>query len=201
MDDATRRILRANVLATVEQEVSALFDQMVDADVLPLEQAELLTRTRILALGADLLAAGVAARGTGKTGARVDCPCGGQATFEGYRPTGVQTLVGWIEVRRAYEHCGACRHGQVPLDQSLGLARDSHSPRVRHLASQFGALLPCSQAAATLTAAAGLQLSPSTLRVVSEAVGMRREVALGQQVTHAWRDGVPEATVPASARL
>ncbi|MDQ3549652.1 MAG: ISKra4 family transposase [Chloroflexota bacterium] len=197
MDDTMRQV----VVAAVEQEVSALFDALVAPSALDLEQAERLLRAGVLAIGARVLAAGLAARGTGKAGPRVSCACGGQATFEGYRSKAVQTLVGWIAVRRAYYHCPACHHGQVPLDQSLALGRDSHSPMVRRLASQFGALVPFAQAAATLADAASIQLSPSTVRVVSEAVGARRDSELLQQVTRAWQDGLSALTAPATARL
>jgi hypothetical protein len=201
MDDTMRVAMRAEVVGAVEQEVSAWFDALTEPAAFDLEQAEQVMRAGVLALGARVLAAGLAARGTGKAGPRWTCPCGNQARFEGYRTTAVQTLVGWIELRRAYYHCAACGHGHAPLDQLLGLGRDSHSPMVRRLASQFGALLPFGQAAATLAAAARIQLSPSTVRVVSEAVGARRDAALNQQVADAWRDGLPDLAGPAPQRL
>lgn len=201
MDDIMRVRVRAEVLAAVEHEVAALLDALSTCATAQLDQAEHLTHAGVLAIGTRVLAAGVAMRGTGKAGACLPCPCGGEATCEGYRTKAVQTVVGWIEVRRAYYHCGTCHHGHAPLDQGLGLGRDSHSPLVRRLASRFGALLPFTQAAATLAVATHIQLSPSTVRVVTEAVGTRREVALRQQVEQAWRDGLPETTVPASARL
>lgn len=197
MDDT----MRAEVLAAVEQEVSTLLDALSTAATLTLEQAEHLTRTGVLAIGARVLGAGVAARGTGKGGPRCPCPCGGTATCEGYRSKAVQTVVGWIVVRRAYYHCGACHHGYAPLDRSLGVGRDSHSPLVRRLATQLGAVLPFAMAAATLTDTAAIRLSASTVRVVSEAVGLRREASVRQQVSAAWRDGLPETTQPAPDRL
>lgn len=197
MDDT----MRAVVMAAVAEEVSALLDSLVVPGALHLEQAEQLTRTSVLGIGARVLAAGLLARGTGNAGPRRACACGGQATFEGYRTKAVQTLVGWITVRRAYYHCGQCHHGHAPLDQPLGLGRDSHSPMVRRLASQFGALLPFAQAAATLTAAASIHLSPSTVQVVSEAVGARRDDVLSQQVDRAWQDGLPPVPGPGPSRL
>lgn len=191
----------ATIMAAISADLSALMTTLLETEGDDLGNAEQVTRQRLHQVGATLLERCLAARGTGKVGARVPCSCGAAATFEGYRSKGVQTLVGWIEVRRAYYHCTACQHGHVPLDRSLGLARDSHSPGVRRLASQFGALLPFGQAAATLADAADIQLSPSTVRVVSEAVGARREEDLTQQVVDAWRDGLPEVTGPAPARL
>jgi len=76
--------------------------------------------------------------------------------FEGYRPKEVQTLLGWITVERAYDRCPECSAGMVPLDATLGVARDSHSPGVRRLACRFGALLPFAQAAPTVEEAAGV---------------------------------------------
>jgi hypothetical protein len=69
------------------------------------------------------------------------------------------------------------------------LGRDSHSPGVRRLASRFGALVPFGEAAATLAEAAGIQLSPSTVRIVTEGVGAVREQAMQAAITAAWAQG------------
>ena len=187
MDDSTG----AGVLAAVGADLAGLWEDVVRAEAVDLERAEGMVRDRMLAIGARLLAAGLAARGTGKTGARRPCPCGGAATCEGYRLKGVQTVVGWISVRRAYYACPRCGHGHCPLDGALGLARDSLSPGVRRLACRFGALLPFAEAAQSLAAAARVQLSASTVRSVTEAVGARREQALAAEIAVAWRQGLP----------
>jgi hypothetical protein len=197
VDDSTRLA----VLEAIHADLAALLAWVQQTPELDLATAEQMTRQRLLAAGAQLLSAGLAARGTGKTGSEIACACGGRATFEGYRPKGVQTLVGWVTVRRAYYACARCGHGVCPLDAALGLARDSHSPGVRRLASQFGALLPFGPAAATLAAAAGVQLSRSALRVVTEAAGTRRERALASDEEQAWTTGVPLARAAAPDRL
>ena len=197
MDDSTRPA----VLAEVAAELAALLEWVVAAAEPGLEGAEQAVRTRVLAVGGRLLEAGLAARGTGKGGPRRPCPCGAAAGFEGYRRKAVQTLVGWIVVRRAYYACSACGRGHCPLDAALGLGRDGHSPGVRRAASRLGALLPFAQAAATLAALAGVQTSASTVRGVTEAVGARREAELARAVASAWRDGLPPVEAPAPARL
>ncbi len=93
--------------------------------------------------------------GAGKDGVRQACACGGTAGFEGYRTKEVQTVVGWIALRRAYYWCPACGQGACPLDPALGLGRASHSPGVRRATSHLGALLPFAQAVTTLAALAG----------------------------------------------
>jgi hypothetical protein len=197
VDDTTL----TDILDAMHAELAILLSWVVQTADLDLAQAERQVCAGVRAIGGRLLAVGLAARGPGKTGPSLPCTCGGRARCEGYRPKAVQTLVGWIRLRRAYYRCPGCGTGQVPLDTALGLARDSHSPGVRRLLGQFGALLPFPQAADALAAAAGLQASPGTVRAVTEAVGARREADLTAEAAAAWRDGLPPAVAPAPARL
>jgi hypothetical protein len=197
MDDS----MGSAVLEELRADVARLWDDVASAEGLALEAAEGIVREGVLAIGARLLEAGVAARGTGKAGARRPCPCGAVATCEGYRAKGVQTVVGWITVRRAYYACAACGHGHCPLDAALGLARDSLSPGVRRLAGRFGALLPFAEAADGLAEAARVRLSASTVRAVTEAVGARRERELAAEIAMAWTQGLPPASGTPPRRL
>ncbi len=197
MDDSTT----AAVLDALRAELAALLEGLVGAPELDLGAAERAVRDGVLAVGARLLAAALAARGAGKAGPRLACPCGGRAGFEGYRPKQVQTLVGWAAVRRAYYRCPDCGRGGCPLDAALGLARDGHSPGVRRLAAEFGARLPFAPAAALLAEAAGVRLSAGTVRAVAEGAGARREQAVLAEVERAWAEGLPPAEGPAPQRL
>lgn len=190
MDDSTI----SAVLAEVQAELAELMRWLVQTPELDLGMAETATLARVRTVGAHLLAAGLAARGTGKAPGPLVCRCAARTQFEGYRAKEVQTLVGWITVRRAYYHCPRCGTGIVPGDGHLGLRRDSHSPGVRRLASRFGALLPFAQAAVTLHEAAGVQLSPSTVRTVTERLGAEREQTIMAEVAQAWAEGWPPTT-------
>jgi hypothetical protein len=88
------------VVTEIGAELTGLWDE-VAADGLDLATAERVVRERVLAIGARLLEAAVAARGTGQTGPRLGGRCGGEARFARYRTKEVQTLVGWITIRRA----------------------------------------------------------------------------------------------------
>jgi hypothetical protein len=189
------------VLDALGAEVARLWAEVAAAADRDLGELERVVRDGVLALGAGLLAVGLAARGTGKAGPRVPCACGGAAAFEGYRPKGVQTLVGWVEVRRAYYACPACGRGRCPVDAALGLARDGHSPGVRRLAARFGALLPFAPAAALLAEATAVRLSAGTIRAATEAAGERREERVQGAVAAAWERGLPPAPGPAPERL
>lgn len=197
MDESTRPAVLAELVA----EVAALLDWVGTTEDLDLATAERQVRDRVLAVGAHLLTAGLAARGTGKAGPRLACRCGGAATCEGYRRKEAQTLVGWVRVRRAYYWCAACGHGWCPLDAALGLGRDSHSPGVRRVLGRLGVLVPFAQAAATLAEVAGVQTSPSTLRAVTEAIGARRETELTTATARAWAAGLSPAAGTPPARL
>lgn len=197
MDDSTG----SGVLADLGTDLARLWEDVVNAAELDLEMAEGTVRDGVLAIGARLLEAAVAARGTGKTGAHHACTCGGTGCFERYRAKGVQTLVGWITVRRAAYVCAHCGQGHCPLDAALGLARDSLSPGVRRLVCRLGALLPFAEAATTLAETARVRLSASTIRGVTEGVGARRERAVAAEIISAWAQGVPPAVGDPPERL
>lgn len=198
MDDSTRPA----VLEALGADLERLWGELNGGEDVDLAAAEATVRDGVLALGARLLEAHVAARGTGKAGPRHACACGGAAGFEGYRRKQVQTVLGWITIRRAYYACATCGHGHCPLDALLGVGRDSHSPGVRRLAGRFGARLPFAQAATDLAAAtATVRLSPSTVRALTEAAGARRERTLAAEIAAAWQHGLPPAPGAPPTRL
>jgi hypothetical protein len=189
------------VLEELGAELHRLWHDLVGTAPLDLETAEGRVRDGVLAIGARLLEAGLAARGTGKAGAQHPCGCGSAARFEGYRRKGVQTVVGWVALRRAYYACPGCGTGYCPLDAALGLQRDSLSPGLRRLTGRCGALLPFAEAARTLAATARVQVSASTVRAVTEAVGAQREQALAAEIAAAWERGLPPAAGAPPERL
>jgi hypothetical protein len=185
----------------VAEDLARLWDEVSRRSDRTLEDLEAVVRDGVLAIGARVLEAGLAARGTGKSGGHPPCACGTARRFEGDRPKTVQTLVGWITIRRAYYRCAGCGGGHYPLDARLGLARDRLSPGGRRLTCRFGAQLPFATAAEDLAEAARVHLSASTVRTVTEAVGTRRAGALAAEIVAAWAQGLPQATEPSPARL
>jgi hypothetical protein len=184
MDDSTFPA----VLADVCQDLTDLLGWLGQTPDLDLGTAETETLARVRRIGGRLLETGLAARAAPR-GTGPICACGRRMHGDHHRAKGVQTLLGWITVERASYVCPACGRHHVPRDAVLGLARDSHSPGVRRLASRFGALLPFAPAAATLAEAAAIQLSPSTVRIITEAVGQQREETLQADIARAWTEG------------
>jgi hypothetical protein len=177
------------VLDDVQAEVATLAEWLASTPELDLAAAETAMLQVMRRLGSQLLEAGLAARSAGRPHERAVCACGEPLHLEGYRPKEVQTLLGWITLRRTYYCCAGCGSRHRPLDGQLGLLRDSHSPGVRRLASRLGAQLPFAPAAATLAETAGVQLSTSTVRTLTMQSGAAREQALSRQVAAAWEQG------------
>ena len=62
-------------------------------------------------------------RGDGYAGPHAQCGGGHQAAYAGRRDKTVTTVLGPVTLRRAWYHCGECRHGFAPRDQQLGVGR------------------------------------------------------------------------------
>jgi hypothetical protein len=94
-----------------------------------LEQA---LRTALAVTGARLLEAVLAGDDDGYAGPHVKCGAGHQAGYAGSRPKAVSTVLGPVQVARAWYHCRECERGFAPRDEQLGVpgpARRSRSAR------------------------------------------------------------------------
>jgi len=95
-------------------------------------------RAALAAAGARLLEA-VLAGESGYRGPRADCGRGHQGAFAGCRAKTVTTVLGPVEVMRAWYHCGQCRRGFAPRDGQLGVAGASLSPGLAEMIARAGA--------------------------------------------------------------
>lgn len=115
----------------------------------------------------------------GHQGPRVDCGGGHQAGFVSYRPKTVDTVLGPIEVTRAYYHCQACRGGLAPKDDELGISGESITPGLRSMIDKTAATAPFAKATDLLRELAGLDLSIKRVERAAEADGrtLNHEIA------------------------
>ena len=65
----------------------------------------------------------------GHRGPHVECGEGHRAPFVGYRPKGLDTVLGPVTLRRAWYHCTARGGGLAPRDAELGIGGVSLSPQ------------------------------------------------------------------------
>ena len=113
----------AAVEAAVEADVEALLGPgRVDAqDFEALEQA---VRRQTLTIAALTVARRLNADHSEHSGSMIACACGQPARYAGRRPKTFTTVMGPLTLKRAYYHCDACRRGECPRDQALGLEED-----------------------------------------------------------------------------
>jgi hypothetical protein len=130
----------------------------------------------------------------GYHGSSCACACGRSARFVNWRPKQVHSLIGELELRRAYYHCAGCRSSQVPWDLTLALGRRNLTPAAAEVTTLAGTLASFAQAAErTLSKMTGLRLSESTVRRTTEEAGerlseLRRSKArLGPDRLWAWQ--------------
>lgn len=116
----------------------------------------------------------------------MSCPkCGRTATFHGHRPKTFVTLLGAIEVRRAYYRCG-CGEGCFPFDDRATRTGRGLSLAAEELTALAGCTNDSFAAAAerVLLKMAGIRLGESTVERVTEEAGARLGEELGQGGTY-----------------
>jgi hypothetical protein len=135
-----------------------------------MEAVELAIRTAMTRLGASLLGQ-LLATDTGHRSPRIDCGAGHWAEFVAYRSRTIDTVLGPVDVRRAYYHCSACKRGVVPRDGHLGVAGASLSPGLRKMTARAAAAEPFAAAAHLLAELAGIRLHTKRIERCAEADG------------------------------
>ncbi len=140
-----------------------------------LEAWEMGLRDRMHRVGAVLLEQRLNAEGVGYEGSRRLCPKGHAAVFVKHRCQQVLTVLGEVEVRRAYYHCPTCQAGLVPRDEALDIVGSSFSPGVRRMMSRVGSKEPFQQGRTDLRELAGLEVTAKQVERVSEQVGQEAD--------------------------
>jgi hypothetical protein len=133
-----------------------------------LEQA---MRAALAATGARLLEAVLAGGDDGYAGPHAKCGAGHQAGYAGSREKTVSTVLGPVQVMRAWYHCQECKGGFAPRDERLGVARTLLSPGLAEMIARAGAEVPFGKAAALVQDLAGITVSTRTVERSAEASG------------------------------
>jgi hypothetical protein len=143
-----------------------------------LEQA---MRTALMASGARLLEAVLAGDDEGYAGPHAKCGHGHQAGYAGARAKTITTVLGPVQVMRAWYHCGECGHGFAPLDERLGVAGTPLSPGLTQMIARGGAEVPFGKAATLIKDLAGVAVSAKTVERSAEAPGATARAAAADE--------------------
>ena len=165
---------------------------------LDLEAGEQMVRDAMHRLGGLLLERLLEADGGGSQGARIDCGQGHEAHFEGYRDKQLLTVLGAVQLRRAYYHCPDCGGGVVPKDGDLDVASTSFSPGVRRMMGRVGAKEAFEEGQRDLEELAGVRVSIKAVERVSEGLGREVEELCKRECERAFSEKiVPFVSAPA----
>jgi hypothetical protein len=134
-------------------------------------------RAALAAAGARLLEA-VLDDDDGYAGPHARCASGHRAVFAGRRPKTVATVLGPVQVGRAWYHCQECECGFAPRDEQLGVAGTSLSPGLAEMIARAGAEVPFGRAAALVADLAGVAVSAKTVERSAEASGAAARTAV-----------------------
>ncbi len=111
----------------------------------------------------------------GYQGARVRCSEGHQAAFVAYRHKAVVTVLGPVQVERAYYHCATCGRGVIPKDQALDVVGSSLSPGVRRMIGRVGGEEAFAEGRRDLEEFAGVTVKTKQVERVAEGLGEQIE--------------------------
>jgi hypothetical protein len=105
------------------------------------------------------------------TGSQRACPCGQSARFAGRRTKTFTSVLGPLQLERAYYHCSHCERGACPRDQALGVVDSSLSPGVLRMVGLVGALVSFTEGDALLHGLAGLDIGGKQVERSAKALG------------------------------
>jgi hypothetical protein len=101
----------------------------------------------------------------------VPCQCGHTARFKEMRAKSFLSVVGTVEVRRAYYLCSHCAKGQHPVDCELGIFGLESSPGVRRMEAVVGSEMPFAPACEPMKVLAGLEVPAKAIERAAESIG------------------------------
>lgn len=129
-----------------------------------------------MALRAAMHRAGAAAlsellRTTAPVEMTVPCPCGHPARYHQMRPKQLLTVLGRLEIERAYYLCPHCHQGQSPRDRQLDVEGTQCSPGVRRMIAVVGSETSFDGGREQLELLAGLEVTAKAVERQAEAIG------------------------------
>jgi hypothetical protein len=126
-----KRGLQTDLQNEIVQEIETLLGlgHTAPAD-LDFEAIEMATRRQALRLAAHALAQRLNADTSDHVGAELPCACGTQAQYHGRHTNTFESVLGLLQLARAYYYCEQCQSGFCPRDRDLRLELFSLPPRL-----------------------------------------------------------------------
>jgi hypothetical protein len=106
---------------------------------------------------------------------RLGCPCGQEARYVARWTKNVVSVLGPLQLQRAYYHCSKCGHGFCPRDEHLGIENTSLSPALTRMIGTVGAMTSFQEGSELLQELAGVAVDAQQVERTAEALG--KEIA------------------------
>jgi hypothetical protein len=101
----------------------------------------------------------------------IACQCGGEASYQRKRSGQCKTLLGTIQVKRAYYLCAHCHRGSCPLDKQLGFCAGSISAGLDELLALLGCQFSFAHSAEMVKRLSLVEVSPNRCRRSTHRLG------------------------------
>jgi hypothetical protein len=155
-----------------------------------------------MALRAAMHRAGAAAltellRTTAPVEMVVSCRCGHPARYHQMRPKQLLTVLGRLEIERAYYMCPHCHQGQSPRDRELDVEGTECSPGVRRMMALVGSESSFEQSREQLELLAGLEVTAKAVERQAESIGTDIAAREHEEIRRAKQLELPEVCAPA----
>lgn len=159
-------LLAAEILWDIE----ALFNRQAVQEI-DLEALESAVRRQVLNLAARAVEQRLNDDHSDGGQTRRPCRCGHTARYAGRREKVFHSILGPLQLTRAYYHCAACGHGFCPRDQELGMQNTCLSPGVTRMIAAVGAMVSFDEGSQLLTELAGVAVDAKQVERAAESLG------------------------------
>ncbi|MCY4029653.1 MAG: hypothetical protein OXH75_25480 [Acidobacteria bacterium] len=141
-------------------------------DAIDFARFEVKVRDQALRLAARLVEQRLNRDRDDHAGATLACVrCGGDAGYEGRREKTVVTVLGTMQLTRAYYRCATCRKRFCSRDRALAVVGTSLSPGVVRMTGSAAARVSFAETSALLHDLAGVRIEAKQAERVAEALG------------------------------
>src|SRR5215472_12044336 len=166
--------------AEAEQEIEALLGAAA-VEALDWEAVETAWRRRVRRVAARVLETRLKADPSDYQGAEIDCACGQSARYVDRRRKTFVSVLGELNLERAYDHGERGQSGFCPRDRALGLVLSSLTLGVQRMTASAAAVGSFEESRELRRELAGVEVSTKQVERVAEGLG--REVAADERQT------------------
>jgi hypothetical protein len=153
------------------KELEAAYSEELNLVAGDLGALEAAVKTKMEQLGQGLLQRLVERQSNGYKGSSISCNCGGSRRFVGHRAKDINTIFGWIKIRRAYYHCRHCGASLAPYDIDSGLGPGQLSPGLARACCLLAVDDSFEQTSRKIEQLFGQKVSPNTIDRLTHQVG------------------------------